>query len=167
MDLTESLEQSLAGKNTQGLLSLALSVWAYVSGGFTYLFPVLVILMLIDYVTGIIAAIINERPFSVDIAIKGLIRKVLYLFCVVFAQLMDAVVLALNHTGILNIDNFRYFGLLVSVYLIGTEGLSIMRNFADCEMPMPKPFLKFFKYISKTDKGEKAEDEKKGEGKEA
>jgi toxin secretion/phage lysis holin len=147
INLAQSLRNSLEGHNSESFLALAISVAAYVLGGFSYLLPILVIMMIIDYVTGIIASIVKERRFSRKTAVQGAAKKIAYLFFVIFAQLMDAVVAAVNQTEIINVGNFHYLGFITNVYLIATEGLSIAQNTAECGMPLPKPLLRFFKKI--------------------
>lgn len=148
-DLVDSIGHSLAGNNSRGFFGLLISVIMYVVGGITYLLPVLVILMLIDYFVGIASAVITGEKFSVKIALLGILKKTAYLSFIVFAQLLDAVVIGLHSTGVLNVENFRYFGLIVNVYLIGTEGVSILKNLSDCGVPMPGIFRTFFEHIAK------------------
>ncbi|MDR3173623.1 MAG: phage holin family protein [Treponema sp.] len=151
-DLIRSLENSLDGRNRESLAALTLSVIAYVSGGITYLLPVLAILIAIDYLTGIIAAVIAGRQFSPGTAVRGAVKKAVYILFVIFAQLLDSVVVAVNYTGVIDIGNFHYLGFVVNIYLIGTECLSIAQNMADCGMPVPKPLIVFFKKIKKISK---------------
>jgi toxin secretion/phage lysis holin len=146
-DLAASLRDSLSGHNHEGLIGLSLSVLAYIFGGITYLLPILVFLIILDYLTGLLAAIISGRGFSVPTALKGAAKKMVYILFVVFAQLIDAVVVAVTYSGVMDVGNFHYLGLVVNVYLIGTECLSIAQNTADCGLPMPKPLLAFFKRI--------------------
>jgi toxin secretion/phage lysis holin len=156
-DLIRSLENSLDGRNHESLVALTISVAAYVSGGITYLLPILVILIIIDYLTGIIAAIITGKQFSLGAAVKGAAKKAAYILFVIFAQLLDAVVVAVNYTGMMDIGNFHYMGFIVNIYLIGTEGLSIAQNAADCGMPIPGPLIVFFRKIKKLNKTNKEE----------
>jgi toxin secretion/phage lysis holin len=146
-DLSQSLTDSLQGKNHQGIIAMFFSVVSYVCGGITYLLPILAILISIDYVTGVIAAIVTEQTFSLRTAIRGAVRKAAYILFIFFAQLIDAVILAINHTGIVDIGNFHYLGFFVNLYLIGTEGLSIVQNVALCGMPVPPPLVRFFKKL--------------------
>jgi toxin secretion/phage lysis holin len=148
-DLAETLNKSLQGKNHDGFIAMLFSVLSYVCGGNTYLLPILTILIIIDYVTGVIASIISDRQFSFRTAIKGAARKASYILFIIFAQLIDAVVIAINHTGIVDIGSFHYLGFFVNLYLIGTEGLSIVQNVAVCGMPMPPLLVRFFKRLEK------------------
>jgi toxin secretion/phage lysis holin len=148
-DLAETLDKSLQGKNRDGFIAMFFSVVSYVCGGITYLLPILAILIAIDYVTGVIASIITDRRFSFRTAVKGAARKASYILFIIFAQLIDAVVVAINHTGIVDVGSFHYLGFFVNLYLIGTEGLSIARNAAVCGMPMPPPLVRFFKKLEK------------------
>jgi toxin secretion/phage lysis holin len=143
-NLTQSLTDSLQGKNHQGFIAMFFSVVSYVFGGITYLLPILAILIVIDYVTGVIAAIVTEQTFSLKTAVRGAARKAAYVLFIFFAQLVDAVIIAINHTGIVDVGNFHYLGFFVNLYLIGTEGLSIVQNVALCGMPVPPPLVRFF-----------------------
>jgi toxin secretion/phage lysis holin len=148
-DLAETLNKSLQGKNHDGFIAMFFSVLSYVCGGITYLLPILTILIVIDYVTGVIASIITDKQFSIRTAVKGAVRKASYVLFIIFAQLIDAVVVAINHTGIVDIGSFHYLGFFVNLYLIGTEGLSIVQNVALCGMPVPPPLVRFFKRLEK------------------
>jgi toxin secretion/phage lysis holin len=148
-DLAETLDKSLQGKNRDGFIAMFFSVVSYICGGITYLLPILAIMIAIDYITGIIASIVSDKKFCLSTAVKGAARKASYVLFIVFAQLIDAVVVAINHTGVVDIGSFHYLGFFVNLYLIGTEGLSIMRNVALCGVPMPPPLVRFFKKLEK------------------
>lgn len=131
----------------KGIVGAVCGIISYVLGGINHLTIILVILMIIDYVSGVAAAIVAERKFSTKIAMKGLLKKVMFLFFVLFGYMLDMVVMTIAVYGFLNVENFRAFGIIVSCYLIGTEGLSIMKNFSDCGLPTPAPFLKLFQFL--------------------
>ena len=62
------------------------SVFIFLIGGFDNMFISLLIFMIIDYITGIIKAIYQHKLNS-KIGIKGILKKIGYIFIVVIAKL--------------------------------------------------------------------------------
>ncbi len=98
---------------------------SYILGGFDMLFSCLTTLMIIDYVTGVFAAICNAKLCS-RTGFVGIIKK-LCIFAVV------AVATVLGHIS--GIDEVR--DLAVSFY-IANEGISILENLGKIGIPLPE-----------------------------
>lgn len=120
----------------QGLAAAAI---AWVSAKLGILFPVLGILlflMVVDYVTGMLAAKTEaldhpndpEYGWSSKKGAKGILKKVAYMCVIAAAMVLDYIILSVgNHIGI-EIHATAFFGLLVAIWYILNEMLSIVEN---------------------------------------
>ena len=105
----------------------ALGGWlGYFLGGMDGLLIALVVMMAIDYVTGIMCAIVDKK-LSSAIGFKGIFKKVLVLMLVAVANIIDVHVVG---TG----SALR--GATVCFYL-SNEGLSILENAVHLGLPVP------------------------------
>lgn len=103
--------------------------------------PVIVvaIVMLCDYASGVAAAWVNGE-LSSRTGIIGIVKKVAYALIIVVGIVVDWVVqVAADKIGI-DAGSFYYFALLVIVWLIINECISILENVARIGAPIP-PFL--------------------------
>lgn len=104
------------------------------------LIPVLVLVavMVIDYATGMTSAYKNGQIES-KVGLLGILKKVSYLVLVCVGGVVDYLICAgLASVGI---DYSSYcFGLIVAVWLIINELISILENLSELGTPIP-PFL--------------------------
>lgn len=122
------------------------AVFAVIVGALTAYFReiaipliVLIAVMIIDYASGMIKAWINAE-LSSRIGIKGIMKKVSYLLIVCVAAVVDWLLMSgLRKVGI-SIDINYLFGVIVAVWLIINELISILENLAIIGVPLP-PFL--------------------------
>lgn len=118
------------------------AIIGYYLGGFDMLLKALLILVVIDYVSGILASGIEGKLRS-NTGFKGIARKVMLFLIVVCANLMDQ---ALN-TG----DTFRNASIF---FYISNELLSILENAGRIGIPIPEK-LKQTIEVLKTKEGGK------------
>ena len=112
----------------------------------------LVTMLVIDYITGLAAAYMNNELNS-KIGFKGIIKKVLRLIIVAAAVQVDRV------TGANG-----YIRNTVILFFIANEGISILENAGKCGVPIPKKFLEVLEQLQeKNDKTEEEEDTDNGE----
>lgn len=102
-----------------------MSIILYLIGGFDTLFKALLIMMVLDYVTGVLKGY-KEKNVNSNRAYKGLRKKVVVLVIIVAATQMDAI---LQGVGIRT---------LVLMFYTATEFLSILENAAILGIPIPK-----------------------------
>ncbi len=88
---------------------------------------VLILLMVLDYGTGLLRAYINKEVSS-DIGLKGIARK-----AVIFVMLIVAVML----DRLLNTGTW-VFRTLVAYFYIANEGISLLENCAGLGLPIPE-----------------------------
>ena len=104
---------------------------AFLFGELDGLFFALVAITTLDYITGVIGAVVTAK-LSSKIGFKGIAKKV-YMF----------VVVALAH--IVDVQIFGGGTILRSVvigFFIANEGLSILENAGNIGLPIPKKLLK-------------------------
>ena len=99
----------------------------YVLGGMDGLLIALVVFITIDYITGIMCAVIDKK-LSSAVGAKGIFKKVLILMLVGIANVIDVHVVGTGST---------LRGATVCFYL-SNEGLSILENTVHLGLPVPE-----------------------------
>lgn len=98
---------------------------------------VLLVVMIIDYATGMCKAWINAS-LSSRIGLIGILKKVGYLLVVCTAGVVDWLISSgLDKIGI-KIDVGFYIGVIVVIWFIINELISILENLAIIGVPLPK-----------------------------
>lgn len=120
----------------------------------------LIIVMVSDYFTGMISAKLRN-DWNSRTGILGIIKKLCYIFGVAVAVVADFVIqMAAAQLGT-DLTGRFLFGLLVTVWLILNECISILENIDEIGVPVP-PFLA--KLIARLRKAaEQAGDSQSGE----
>lgn len=147
----------------KGLLTLALAaVWAYFRELAAPL-AVLVLVMIADYITGMAEAWAGGT-LSSRVGIMGIVKKIGYLFGVAVAVVADWVIRAAGQQAGLALDGFYMFGLLVTVWMILNECISILENISQLGVPLPGFLMKLIGKLKKTteERGENLSDGEKG-----
>lgn len=116
---------------------------------------VLFFVMVVDYISGMVEAWINGT-LSSRVGVVGIVKKVAYLLAVVVAIVADWVVQ--TAAGQLGVDfgGFFFFGLLVTIWLILNECISILENISEIGVPLPAFLVALIQKLKKTteNKGE-------------
>ena len=119
--------------------------------------PVIVLglVMLADYVSGLARAWIGKTLCS-RVGIIGSVKKIAYLFAVAVAVVVDWVIQTAAAKAGLELGGFYLFGLLVTVWLILNECISILENLAAIGVPLPAFLTKIVSKLKQAaeDKGE-------------
>ena len=97
-------------------------------GGFDGLIYALIAFVAVDYITGVLRAIV-EKQLSSRIGAHGIVKKVALFLIVGVAHLVDAYLL---HDG----DALRT---AVIFFYISNEGVSLLENAAVIGLPIPEP----------------------------
>lgn len=106
-----------------GTLATAL---VYFLGGWDIALQTLLIVIILDYLTGICKAIYNKKINS-SVGLKGIMKKVGYLIIVAVAVILD------NVTG-----NTGAIRTLVIYFFVANEGISILENWGGMGLPLPQ-----------------------------
>ena len=126
----------------------AIGGWVgYFVGGMDGLLIALIVLMSLDYISGIMCAIIDKK-LSSAIGFRGICKKALILMLVGVANIVDVHVVG---TG----SALR--GAVISWYL-SNEGLSLLENAAHIGLPVPDPLKNALAQLHGRDDKDKTED---------
>lgn len=126
------------------------------------LIPLIVLLgvMIADYVSGMIKAWINAE-LSSKIGIKGIVKKLCYALVIIVASCVDwLIATGLTAVGT-EIKRTYYFGILVTVWLIINEMISILENLSTIGVPLPGFLNKVIKRLKSSVEKESEQDEAK------
>lgn len=122
------------------------SIFSYLFGGFDKLLIALIVFMVIDFLSGLILAIVFKNSnktkngrLSSEAGIKGLAKKIFILFIVAVGTQLDLVL------GI----SFVRDGVVIA--FISMEGLSILENVALAGVPVPKLIKNALEVLNKKD----------------
>ena len=114
--------------NTIQLIFSAVGGWlGYFLGGCDGLLYALIAFVVIDYITGVMCAIIN-RELSSAVGFKGIFRKVLIFLLVGIANIIDVQVVG---TG-------AVLRTAVIFFYISNEGVSLLENAGHLGLPIPE-----------------------------
>lgn len=100
----------------------------------------LMFVMVVDYSTGMIKARYLGEIESRK-GMWGVIKKAMYAVVVSVAMISDWIIINVAERIGVNIPLTTFFGLLVAIWLIVNECISILENLIKLEVPMPN-FLK-------------------------
>ena len=122
------------------ILSVILTTSVYLLGGFDIALQSLIIVIIIDYLTGIASAIYNKE-LSSKTGFKGIIKKFCYLLVVTLSVVIDNL---LGQSGLIRS--------LVIYFFVANDGLSIIENMAEMNVKLPQKLIDALEQIKK--KGE-------------
>jgi toxin secretion/phage lysis holin len=121
---------------------------------------VLVIVMLIDYVTGMAQAYLSHTLNS-RIGVVGIIKKISYITAVVVGIVADYLISsALTQVGI-DIKINYCIGMIVTIWFIINELISVLENLAEIGIPLPKFLVSIVKRLKVVVENKTTEDKKK------
>ena len=130
------------------IAATALGGWlGYFMGGLDGLLIALLVFMTLDYLTGVMCAVV-DRKLSSAVGFRGIFKKVLILLLVGVANIVDIHVVG---TG----SALR--GAVVCFYL-SNEGLSLLENTAHIGLPVPEPLKNALAQLHNREKKEQKED---------
>lgn len=110
---------------------------------------VLIAVMIIDYATGLVGAYITSQLNS-RIGIVGIIKKISYLGLVAVGMVADYIIYsALSQIGV-NIELGYCVGMVIVIWLIINELISILENLAEIGVPLPTFITKLIERLKNT-----------------
>jgi toxin secretion/phage lysis holin len=110
-------------------------------GGYDNLLNALVIFLIVDYLTGILASVCLKQTNSAT-GLQGIIKKIMQLFLVGICATLDSII------GYAD----PYLRTMAIFFILSNEGISILENIAKAGVPVP-PFLKkALEQLNKEDK---------------
>lgn len=115
--------------------------FVYVFGGVDVAFKCLIVIMIIDYVTGVMANILN---LDSNVGFKGIAKKVMILALVAVGAQVDK---AMGTDGYM-------CRTIVTMFYIANESLSIVENSAKMGLPVPKKLIECLEQLKGNDESE-------------
>ena len=122
------------------VFSVILTTIVYLLGGIDIALQSLLIVIVIDYLTGIASAIYNKE-LSSKMGFKGIIKKFSYLLVVALSVVIDNL---LGQSGLIRT--------LVIYFFVANDGLSIIENMAEMNIKLPQKLIDALEQLKK--KGE-------------
>ncbi len=137
----------------KGFLFLVGVVVSFITESISIPMVVLLILIILDYILGIAAAIKEESNFNWSKAIWGAVKKVCYAVVILFAILVDLLLIqGVNEIG-LDVPYKAIFSVAATVYLCGIEFFSGCRHLITLGVPVPNFLVNFAEFLrDKTEK---------------
>ena len=100
--------------------------FTYLFGGWDAAIGVLIVLMVLDYITGVLNGYLTKTLNS-EVGFKGLLKKFLILVVMIIAVMLDR---------LMNTGNW-IFRTLVCYFYIANEGISLLENISLMGVPIP------------------------------
>ena len=126
----------------QSILAVVGAYLGWFLGGFDGLLHALVIFVVIDYVTGVMLAIINKE-LSSEVGARGIFKKVMLFLLVGMGHMVDLHILkegSATRTAVL-------------FFYMSNEGLSILENVSLMGLPIPEKLKQILKKLRGADHG--------------
>ena len=111
------------------ILSVLLTTLVYILGGFDVALKSLIIIVVIDYLTGVGSAYYNKKVSSKK-GLKGIIKKFCYFLIVALAVVIDNL---MGQSGVIRT--------LVIYFFVANDGISIIENMAEMDVKLPKKLI--------------------------
>lgn len=111
------------------VISVILTFLIYLLGGLDIALKSLLIVIVIDYATGILSAIYNKQINS-KVGFKGILKKFSYLLIIALSVIVDNI---LGQSGTVRT--------LVIYFFVANDGISILENVAEMNIPLPPKLL--------------------------
>ena len=119
------------------------AVLGFMYGEVTGLFWALIAFMALDYITGVIVAVIEKR-LSSEVGFRGLAKKFLILVFVAVGHIADTYILGGTPAAMS----------AVMLFYIPNEGISIIENAAALGLPVPKKLTSIMEQIKNKSESE-------------
>jgi toxin secretion/phage lysis holin len=143
-----------------GVKFILSSIGAFISIKLGILLPVmlgLTLVMLADYATGMMASVIQKRINPCDynkglnskIGTIGIFKKVGYLFAVGVGICLDWLIITMSSIVSVTISTPTFFGLLIAIWFILNELISILENLDRMSVELPKWLKDWVKLLQK------------------
>ena len=144
----------MQNKELQVFISAAFAGLLYYLGIVSIPIIMLICAMIIDYITGMLAASYNSE-LSSQKGIKGIVKKVGYLALVLASMIIDWLISQGLQQININLHYSVFFAVLVAVWLIINELISTLENLSRMGVPIPNFLKKIINKLKMTvDKGD-------------
>lgn len=114
----------------KSIIAAVCAVFGFVFGDLNGLMIALVALIILDYISGVIAAVV-EKKLSSEVGAKGIAKKIFMLLIVAVANIVDINVIGEGHV----------LKSVTVVFYIANECISLIENAGRLGVPVPKKLL--------------------------
>ncbi|OAB43965.1 phage holin family protein [Paenibacillus antarcticus] len=125
----------------QGASGLVGTVVAFTFGGWSDLLSIFLVVILIDYVTGVLAAIKDRSGLNSKIGFWGITRKALMFIVILLAHQMD--ILLGQDLGVVKSGAIYFY--------MANELISITENYGRLGLPLPNKVTRIIKILKNKD----------------
>ena len=139
----------MQNKELQVFVSAAFAGLLYYLGIVSIPIIMLICAMIIDYITGMSAAWYNSE-LSSKRGVKGIVKKVGYLALVVAAMIIDWLISQGLQQINVDLHYSVFFAVLVAVWLIINELISVLENLSRIGVPIPNFMKKLINRLKTT-----------------
>lgn len=119
--------------------SFLLTSIVYLLGGIDIALKSLLLVMILDYITGVISAIYNKKLNS-KVGLKGILKKVFYLLIVALSVILDDIM-----------GDIGAIRTLVIYFFVANDGISILENASEMNIPLPKKLVETLEQLKGED----------------
>jgi len=133
-------------KGLQAVLTAAVTAFTVYFNALAVPLIVLLIMMIIDYISGMSAAW-REGTLNSKKGVDGIIKKVGYMALVAVAMGVDYLIFSGFTAVNVSIGFNMLFGILVAVWLIINEMISVLENLSRIGVPIPQFLTKVVKRL--------------------
>ena len=141
--------KAMQNKELQVFVSAAFAGLLYYLGIVSIPIIMLICAMIIDYITGMLAASYNSELSSKK-GIKGIVKKVGYLALVLASMIIDWLISQGLQQININLHYSVFFAVLVAVWLIINELISVLENLSRIGVPIPNFMKKLINRLKTT-----------------
>ncbi|MEC0089179.1 phage holin family protein [Paenibacillus macquariensis] len=125
----------------QGASGLVGAVIAFTFGGWNQLLSIFLVVILIDYITGVLAAIKDKTGLNSKIGFWGITRKALMFIVILLAHQMD--ILLGQDLGVVKSGAIYFY--------MANELISITENYGRLGLPLPNKVTRIIKILKNKD----------------
>lgn len=126
---------------TKAILAIICAVSGFLFGDRDGLIITLIVLIVMDYISGVIAAII-EKKLSSEVGAKGIAKKIFMLLIVAVANIVDINVIGEGHV----------LKSVTVIFYIANECISLIENAGKLGVPVPNKLLEILEQLKNKNK---------------
>ncbi len=125
--------------NAIQLIFISIGYWVgWLLGGIDGFLYALIIFTIVDFITGVMCAVVEKR-LSSKVGAKGIFKKILIFLLVGLANIIDTQL----------IGSHSVLRMSVIFFYIANEGISILENAAAIGLPIPKKLTEVLEQLKK------------------
>lgn len=125
----------------KSILAAICAVFGFIFGDLNGLMIALVALIVLDYISGVLAAVV-EKKLSSEVGAKGIAKKIFMLLIVAVANIVDINVIGEGHV----------LKSVTVVFYIANECISLIENAGRLGVPVPKKLLDVLEQLKNREK---------------